>query len=198
MKNYNLCISLNPKEKAIITELAAMQNKKPTEFAKDILLSNENEYHSPTMFIPTDKIEYTIGSKDKCVKVYFTNNEMKAIEHMAKDEPLSRFISRRALQGENVLNIEIDDDDYTFVYSVIEPIYTSIYRYLHNLKSINALDSKVIDDFISELKTSNVHLVYLTEYFKKNRASLRKTRLNELRKLSNYYLDGYELISVEN
>ena len=198
MKNYNLCISLNPKEKAIITELAAMQNKKPTEFAKDILLSNENEYHSPTMFIPTDIIEYTIGSKDKCVKVYFTNNEMKAIEHMAKDEPLSRFISRRALQGENVLNIEIDDDDYTFVYSVIEPIYTSIYRYLHNLKSINALDSKVIDDFISELKTSNVHLVYLTEYFKKNRASLRKTRLNELRKLSNYYLDGYELISVEN
>lgn len=198
MKNYNLCISLNPKEKAIITELAAMQNKKPTEFAKDILLSIENESHSPTMFIPTDKIEYTIGSKEKCVKVYFTNNEMKAIEHMAKDEPLSRFISRRALQGENVLNIEIDDDDYTFVYSVIEPIYTSIYRYLHNLKSINALDSKVIDDFISELKTSNVHLVYLTEYFKKNRASLRKTRLNELRKLSNYYLDGYELISVEN
>lgn len=198
MKNYNLCISLNPKEKAIITELAAMQNKKPTEFAKDILLSIENESHSPTMFIPTDKIKYTIGSKDKCVKVYFTDNEMKAIEHMAKDEPLSRFISRRALQGENVLNIEIDDDDYTFVYSVIEPIYTSIFRYLHNLKSINALDSKVIDDFISELKTSNVHLIYLTEYFKKNRASLRKTRLNELRKLSNYYLDGYELISVEN
>ncbi len=198
MKNYNLCISLNPKEKAIITVLAAMQNKKPTEFAKDILLSVENESHSPTMFIPTDKIEYTIGSKDKCVKVYFTDNEMKAIEHMAKDEPLSRFISRRALQGENVLNIEIDDDDYTFVYSVIEPIYTSIYRYLHNLKSINALDSKVIDDFISELKTSNDHLVYLTEYFKKNRASLRKTRLKELRKLSNYYLEGYELISVEN
>jgi len=198
MKNYNLCISLNPKEKAIITELAAMQNKKPTEFAKDILLSIKNESHRPTMFIPTDKIEYTIGSKDKCVKVYFTNNEMKAIEHMAKDEPLSRFISRRALQGENVLNIEIDDDDYTFVYSVIEPIYTSIYRYLHNLKSINALDSKVIDDFISELKASNVHLVYLTEYFKKNRASLRKTRLNELRKLSNYYLVDYELISVEN
>jgi len=193
-----LCISLNPKEKAIITELAAMQNKKPTEFAKDILLSIKNESHRPTMFIPTDKIEYTIGSKDKCVKVYFTNNEMKAIEHMAKDEPLSRFISRRALQGENVLNIEIDDDDYTFVYSVIEPIYTSIYRYLHNLKSINALDSKVIDDFISELKASNVHLVYLTEYFKKNRASLRKTRLNELRKLSNYYLVDYELISVEN
>ncbi len=197
MSNYNLYLTLSQKEKCLLQAEARRRELSLTAFVKSLLPVTETENTKPSLFIPANDNAYKIGTKKKCVKAYFTDNEMKAIEHMAKDEPLSRFISRRALQGENVLNIEIEDDDYTFVYSVIEPLYTSIYNYLHNLKSINALDSKVMDDFISELKESNEHLICLTEHFKKNRASLRKTRLNELRKLSNFYLDGYELISVE-
>ena len=68
--------------------------------------------------------------------------------------------------------------------------------YLHNLKSINALEKDVIENYISELEKSNRFLIKLTEYLKNNRRSIRKTRLNELRKLSNYLLKDYDLFSV--
>ena len=55
----------------------------------------------------------------------------------------------------------------------------------------------VIDKFISEIEKTNDQLIQLTEYFKKNRASLRKSRLRELRKLSDFYLEDYELISLK-
>ncbi len=45
----------------------------------------------------------------------------------------------------------------SFVYSVLEPLYTSIYLYLHNLKGLNALDSNTIDRFISELEKGTGH-----------------------------------------
>ncbi len=194
MRNYNLCVSLNPEEKALVTALAAKHNMKPTAYVKHLILSKENK---PMMFIPGSDMSSEIGSKHQCIKAYFTDIEFKAIQHMANGEPLSRFVSRRALQGENVLNIKIEDDDYDFVFSVIEPIYTSIYLYLHNLKSIKAIDMDVIDKFIAEIEKTNDQLIQLTEYFKKNRASLRKSRLRELRKLSDFYLENYELISLK-
>lgn len=196
MKNYNLCVSLNPEEKAIVCALAAQHNMKPTAYVKSLICSQKPKQSKPVIFIPSAEVNYAIGSKSQCIKAYFTDNEMMALRHMAKNEPLSRFVSRRALQGENVLSIEIEDDDYDFVYSVVEPIYTSIYMYLHNLKSINALEKDVIENIISELEKSNRFLIKLTEYLKKNRRSIRKTRLNELRKLSNYLLKDYDLFSV--
>ena len=197
MNNYNLCISLNQHEKALVTDLARSQNKKPTEYVKGLLLALAPDDSKPTIYIPMHKLNYEIGSKQKCVKAYFTDNEFKAIEHMANNEPLSRFVARRALQGEHVLNIEVNDDDFTFVYSIIEPLYTSIYMYLNNLKSINAIEPDVIDSFLTEIKEANTHLIQLTEHFKKNRHSLRKSRLNELRKLSSFLIKDYELLSVE-
>ena len=197
MGKYNLCISLNQKEKALIIDKASKLNLKPTEYARKILLDTESDNKKPVMFIPPKNVEYKIGSKKKSVKAYFTDNEMKAIEHMAKGESLSGFVSRRALQGEHVLKIEINDDDYNFVYSVIEPLYNEIYLYLYGLKGLNEIKSADIEHFISELEKSNNHLVELTEYFKKNRASIRKSRLRHLIKLTDFYLKDYELISVE-
>ena len=185
MKNYNLCVSLNPEEKAIVCALAAQHNMKPTAYVKSLICSQKPKQSKPVIFIPSAEVNYAIGSKSQCVKAYFTDNEMMALRYMARNEPLSRFLS-----------IEIEDDDYDFVYSVVEPIYTSIYMYLHNLKSINALEKDVIENFISELEKSNKFLIKLTEYLKNKRRSIRKTRLNELRKLSNYLLKDYDLFSV--
>ena len=136
MKNYNLCVSLNPEEKAIVCALAAQHNMKPTAYVKSLICSQKPKQSKPVIFIPSAEVNYAIGSKSQCVKAYFTDNEMMALRYMARNEPLSRFVSRRALQGENV----------------VEPIYTSIYMYLHNLKSINALEKDVIENFISELE----------------------------------------------
>lgn len=198
MSNYNLYITLSQQEKLLLQSEAKKRDMSLTGFVKSLLPLKESDVAPPALYIPTDRIDYKIGSRKKCVKAYFTDTEMKAIEYMAGKEPLSRFVARRALQGENVLDIKIEDDDYYFVYSVIEPIYTSIYMYLHNLKGIKEIDSVTIENFICELEKSNTFLVNLTEYFKNNRRSLRKTRLRELRKLSNFLIKDYELYTVED
>ncbi len=197
MSNYNLYLTLSQKEKLLLQAEAKKRHLSLTAFVKSLLPLDGQSDDKPLMFIPSDTVDYKVSAKNQCIKAYFTDIEFKAIQHMANGEPLSRFVSRRALQGENVLNIKIEDDDYDFVFSVVEPIYTSIYLYLHNLKSIKAMDIDVIDKFISEIEKTNDQLIQLTEYFKKNRASLRKSRLRELRKLSDFYLDDYELISIK-
>ena len=65
MRNYNLCVSLNPEEKALVTALAAKHNMKPTAYVKHLILSKENK---PMMFIPGSDMSSEIGSKHQCIK----------------------------------------------------------------------------------------------------------------------------------
>ena len=195
MTVYNLYIALSFKEKQILSDKAKEQGMKLTGYVKSLLPLNQ-EPNKKTLVINDPKRYQQIKKRDKIVKVYFTENELNALKLMAKDETVSRYIARTIFEERNSIHIDVQDYDLDFVSGVIEPLYSSIYQYLYNMKLLSNVDQDILSQILTEIRETNSFLLGLCDYVKKNRRSIRDSRLREFRKSTQHYLDDFDLIET--
>lgn len=198
MENKKLYIPLNIREYNLLSDAATNQGMKISGFVKSLLPIKEETNYKPTIGINNPKRYQQNVQRNKSIKAYFTENELIAITHMANGESLSSFVARRAIQPDNTISLEIQDDDLDFVFSVVEPLYSSIYQYLYNMKLLSSIDQQLLEEILSNLKQSNEYLLGLCDYVRKNRRSIRDARLREFRKLSKVYECNYDFIDIED
>ena len=195
MKTYNLYISLSLKEKQILSEEAKDHGMKLTGYVKSLLPLNQ-ELHKKCLIINDPKRYQQIKKRDKVVKVYFTENELYALRIMAKDETVSRYIARTVLEDRNAIHINVQDHDLDFVSGVIEPLYSSIYQHLYNIKLLSTVNQDTITNILAEIRETNSYLLQLCDYVKKNRRSIRDARLRDFRKCTKQYIDNFDFVEI--
>ena len=195
MKTYNLYISLSLKEKQILSEEAKDHGMKLTGYVKSLLPLNQ-ELHKKCLIINDPKRYQQIKKRDKVVKVYFTENELYALRIMAKDETVSRYIARTVLEDRNAIHINVQDHDLDFVSGVIEPLYSSMYQHLYNMKLLSTVNQDTITNILAEIRETNSYLLQLCDYVKKNRRSIRDARLRDFRKCTKQYIDNFDFVEI--
>lgn len=198
MKKYNLCVELTQKEQQLLKEAAARKKMTLSGFVKSLLPISEHKDLKPLLFLSTEGTNRSYAKKNKSIKVYFSEYEYAHLQIMSGNENISKYVARRALQGENVLKLEINHDDYDFVYGIIEPLYYSIYQYLFALKSTNELDQKDLEEFLDSLKKVNMNLLEICDFNQQLRKSTLRSCITTLKKRINTISKDYNLVIMED
>lgn len=55
----------------------------------------------------------------------------------------------------NAIHIDVQDYDLDFVSGVIEPLYSSIYQYLYNMKLLSSVDQNTLSQILTEIRDTN-------------------------------------------
>lgn len=196
MNEKKVYIPLNLREYELLKLEASRNGMKITGYIKSILPIHENN-EKPTLYIPCAITHQQNIARRKVVKLSLTDYEYAQIVAAAGSQLISKYIIRCALQGQNVLRLTIFDEDLDFITDIIEPMYHDIYKALYLYKGSEALDNDLLTKLISEVKELNDQVLHIASQVKKNRQSIRQTRLRELQKRCDYIIKDYSLVSIE-
>lgn len=173
-------VNVSQAEKNIIEELARQQNLSTSAFVKKQL----------EQFLTTEETvnvshEYLADCKNHIVKVPVSEYELLTIKNNAGAKTVAAYVRDAALNGTKVIRVEVYDDDIVDLMHRTQPQLTRIFNIVNALQVQNKLQDSQYQKLEEILTSISKDIRNTASYVRKNRTSIRQTRLRELRKRCN-------------
>jgi len=174
-------VNVSQDEKDWIEELAKLHGMSASAFAKDKLFftlhGKENETNT--------KFNYKAESRNVRIETRVSEREMETIKENAGTKTVAQYVRDTALNGSKVINIEVYDDDITDLIQRIQPKVDRILGITKALQMQNKLHDNQYIHLEELLNSIYKDLRSTVSAVRKDRNSIRQTRLRELRRRCN-------------
>lgn len=170
-------INVTQDEKDKLEKLAQQQHMSTSAFVKSqlsSLLQENNEASVP--------YEYEADCRDHVLKVPVSSKEYGTIKAKAGAKTIAAYVRDAALNGSKVIKVEVYDDDISELIGNIQPRLDRIYGVIDALRHQNQLHDTQYARLEGLLNDISKDIRGTVSLVRKNRNSIRQTRLRELRK----------------
>lgn len=176
-KYPNLKFNVSPEEKELVQKLAKNSGLTVSKFIKEQL--------APILdFNETVNISYKEKNtrKNRKITCFVSDEEYKIIKKNAGNKSLSSYLRKLALDGNNVINIEVCDNDVIEMQETIQPMLQSFEDTIKILRPQKQLHQPQADRMEEKLDEMLMEIRNFSKNILKERESIKKARLRELRK----------------
>lgn len=179
-KTYHPHIKVNvtQEEKDRIDELARKSNISSSAFVKRQIATFLQE----DIDVIDTPYEYEVAGRNHVVRVPVSQNELEIIKEKAGNRTIAAYMRDVGLNGSKVLRIEVYDDDIVDLMHRIQPQIDSIFGIVRALKIQKRLNDAQYLRLENLLESIASDIRGTVSIVRKNRTSIRQTRLRELRR----------------
>lgn len=173
-------VNVTPGEKRQIEMLARQHNMSASAFVKS--------YLSPILRINPEvdaPYDYEPEERDLRVEIRVSENEMKTIKEKAGAKSVASYVRNTALNGSKTLRIEVYDDDIVDLMHRVQPQIDTLFGVVKALQLQKQLQPAQYTRLEELLYGISKDIRNVVSNVRKNRNSIRQTRLRELRRRCN-------------
>lgn len=173
-------VNVSKYEKSQIEDLARQHQMSTSAFVKSQLepiLHDKDDVSAP--------YEYEAGDRDHCIKVPVSQRELTTIKEKAGARTLAAYMRDTALNGSKTIRVEVYDDDIVDLIHRIQPQIDTIFGVVKALqlqKQLQPVQYMRLEGLLNDISKDIRSMV---SNVRKNRTSIRQTRLRELRRRCN-------------
>ena len=176
-KYPSIKINVTQDEKDKLEKMAQQQHMSTSAFVKNQLSSLLSDEPMPD--VPFD---YEAESRNVRVEIRVSEREMNIIKSKAGAKTIAAYVRDAALNGSKVIKVEVYDDDISELIGSIQPRIDRIYGVIDALRHQNQLHDTQYARLEGLLNDISKDIRGTVSLVRKNRNSIRQTRLRELRK----------------
>ena len=170
-------VNVSKYEKSQIEDLARQHQMSASAFVKSQL--------EPILHDKDDvsaAYEYEAGDRDHCIKVPVSQRELTTIKEKAGTRTIAAYMRNTALNGSKTLRIEVYDDDIVDLMHRVQPQIDTLFGVVKALQLQKQLQPAQYTRLEELLYGISKDIRNVVSDVRKNRNSIRQTRLRELRR----------------
>lgn len=181
-KNYHphILVHMTQDEKDKIENLARQHKMSTSAFVKSQLTSLLSDEPAPSV-----PFNYEAEGRDIRIEIRVSEREMETIKAKAGARTIAAYVRDAALNGSKIIKVEVYDDDIVELIHRVQPRIDSIFGVIKALQMQNRLHDAqyarlegLLNDIAKDIRGT-------VSSVRKNRNSIRQTRLRELRRRCN-------------
>ena len=170
-------VNVSKAEKDRLNDLARQNQMSTSAFVKSQL---EDVMHDVE---PVDvPYSYEPSFRDHIMRIPVSPKEFATIKEKAGSKTIAAYVRDAALNGSKVLKVEVYDDDIMDLIHIIQPQIETLFHVITALQLQHQLQPAQYNRMESLLENISDDIRKAVSYTRKNRNSIRQTRLRELRK----------------
>lgn len=174
-------VHMTQDEKEKIDKLAEQNHMSTSSFVK-AQLSSILDATEPDISAP---YEYEAESRNHVLRVPVSQRELDTIKNKAGARTIAAYVRDAALNGSKILRVEVYDDDIVDLEHRIQPQIDHIFGVVKALQLQSKLHDAQYNRLESLLNDISKNIRGTASGVRKNRNSIRQTRLRELRRRCN-------------
>lgn len=170
-------VNVSKYEKSQIEDLARQHQMSASAFVKSQLepiLHDKDDVSAP--------YEYEAGDRDHCIKVPVSQRELTTIKEKAGARTIAAYMRNTALNGSKTLRVEVYDDDIVDLMHRVQPQIDTLFGVVKALQLQKQLQPAQYTRLEELLYSISKDIRNVVSNVRKNRNSIRQTRLRELRR----------------
>lgn len=173
-------VNMTQNEKDKIENLAQQHKMSTSAFVKSQLTSLLSDEQTPSA-----PFEYEAEGRDIRIEIRVSEREMETIKANAGARTIAAYVRDAALNGSKIIKVEVYDDDIVELIHRIQPRIDSIFGVVKALQMQQQLHDNQYARLEGLLNDISKDIRGTVSNVRKNRNSIRQTRLRELRRRCN-------------